>query len=220
MSGKILRLDDSAHRRVDAVLPWFVNGTLGGDELAGVERHLRECGRCRREVALLKEVQTVCAAAELVPDAMPGYRRLSERISGGRRIGALADRLRSFRLQWQRAPHWARWTIVGEFAAIVAVSLWVRPLDSNSGEVYETLGSPVMRSASVGTIAVVFRPEARESDLRRIVQAAGARLVDGPTETNAYVLRVPAGRRKEALAALRAAPAVVLAEPLTRPSDQ
>lgn len=220
MSGKILRLDDSAHRSADAVLPWYVNGTLGGDEVAGVERHLRECARCRREVALLKELQSFCAIDELVPDATPAYRGLSERIRGRRRIGPLANRMRGLLQPWRQAPGWARWAIVGQFAAIVGVFLWVAPSGGNPDGIYQTLGAPVARGARVGTIAVVFRPEVRESELRHVVQAAGARVVDGPTETNAYVLQVPPGHRDEALALLRAASAVVLAEPLTRQPDR
>jgi hypothetical protein len=50
--------------------------------------------------------------------------------------------------------------------------------------------------------------------LRRILRGAGARVVDGPTESNAYVLDVPAERRMLALQRLRAERAVVLVEPL------
>ena len=42
----------------------------------------------------------------------------------------------------------------------------------------------------------------------------GARLVDGPTATDAYLLNVPAERQAAALAGLRASPTVVLAESL------
>ena len=41
-------------------------------------------------------------------------------------------------------------------------------------------------------------------------------VADGPTETNAYVLKVAAERRVEAAQALRAEPAVVLVEQLDR----
>lgn len=216
MSGKILRFDDSTHRRVDAVLPWFVNGTLEDDELADVERHLRDCARCRREVGMLRELQGACAAAALTSDATPAYRRLSRRIGGRRGIDALVDPARRCFRQWRQAPVWARLAIGGQLAVIVAVFLWAAPPGSDSDGMYRTLGTPALRSTGVATIAVVFRPDTMESAMRRIVQATGGRVVDGPTESNAYVLQVPAGRGSEALAELRAAPDVVLAEPLTR----
>ena len=41
-SGRVLPLAPAAHRVADVLLPWLVNGTLEGDELAFVERHLAE----------------------------------------------------------------------------------------------------------------------------------------------------------------------------------
>ena len=61
---------------------------------------------------------------------------------------------------------------------------------------------------------VVFDPAISESDLRRILRNAGARVVDGPTEANAYVLDVPADRRLLTLQRLRSERGVVLVEPL------
>ena len=51
------------------------------------------------------------------------------------------------------------------------------------------------RSAPAGGIVVVFDPATPEADLRRILREAGARIVDGPTQANAYVLDVPAPQR-------------------------
>jgi hypothetical protein len=220
MSGQILKFDDSAHRAADAALPWFVNGTLGGDDLALVEQHLRECARCQREVDLLRQLQTVCASDAPAPDATPAFRRLYDRINGGRRPGALGDRLRGLLRRWQLAPGWARWAIAAEFAGMVALAVWVAPPGGGSAALYQTLGAPAAPTASVGTIAVVFLPEVKESELRRILHAAGARIVDGPTESDAYVLQVPARHREGILATLRADPAVALAQPLTGQSDR
>jgi hypothetical protein len=220
MNGQILKFDDSAHRAADAVLPWFVNGTLEGEELAAFERHLRECARCRGEVELQRQLHAACAIHEPAPDATPAYRRLSARIDGGWRIGALVDRLRAFVRPRQAVPRWARWAIAAEFAGIVALAVWVTTPAGDPAALYRTLGAPAARIVGVGAIAVVFAPEVEETELRSIVQAAGARVVDGPTESNAYVLQVPAGHREEALAALRAAPGVVLAQPLTAQFDR
>ena len=39
------------HEQAAALLPWLVNGTLGGEELEQVERHVRGCLGCRAELA-------------------------------------------------------------------------------------------------------------------------------------------------------------------------
>jgi anti-sigma factor RsiW len=220
MSGQILRFDDSAHRAVDEILPWFVNGTLDGGERAAVEQHVRECARCRREVDLLKQLQAVCAIDEPRPDATLSYRRLCERIDGRRPLSSLAERVRRLAGPWQRVPAWARWAIAAEFAGIVVLAAGIAMPIGESAGLYQTLGAPALRAAPGGTVAVVFAPDATESELRRIVQSAGARVVDGPTESNAYVLEVPAGHRDAVLADLRAEPAVVLAQPLTAQPDR
>ncbi len=49
------------HDELALKLPWFVNGTLGADEHAEVERHVEGCAECRDEMALLALVQTSLA---------------------------------------------------------------------------------------------------------------------------------------------------------------
>ena len=65
-----------------------------------------------------------------------------------------------------------------------------------------------------GNVIVVFRPDVRESEMRRLLKDNDARLVDGPTAANAYVLHIPDAERGAALARLHSDTAVVLAEPL------
>ena len=60
----------------------------------------------------------------------------------------------------------------------------------------------------------MFEPATTEREFRRILQRHGARVVDGPTVTDAYLLRVPDAERQRALEALRHDPAVRLAEAL------
>ena len=67
-----------------------------------------------------------------------------------------------------------------------------------------------------GSLIVVFDPATTEAELRRILREADARLVDGPTRANAYVLDVPAERRDVALRALRSERSVLLVERLTQ----
>jgi hypothetical protein len=66
---------------------------------------------------------------------------------------------------------------------------------------------------------VIFRPDATEADMRRILTAADARFVDGPTAAGAYVLKAPPRAKAQALALLRRQPQVVLAQPLDAGPD-
>ena len=60
----------------------------------------------------------------------------------------------------------------------------------------------------------MFDPAITEAELRRVVTGAGARIVDGPTATHAFVLEVPAAQSGEAVQRLRAERMVRFAEPL------
>lgn len=107
-------------------------------------------------------------------------------------------------------PTWLRWTMVAQWALIVGlVALLARPDEPPAA--YRVLGNGV---GSTGNLVVIFNPDTTERDLRRILQAHGARVVDGPTVTDAYLLNVPAEHRESTLQALRGDPAVKLAEAL------
>jgi cysteine synthase len=91
----------------------------------------------------------------------------------------------------------------------VLALLLVRPGDDNAS--YRALGAA---GQAQGNVVVAFKPDTPERELRRILQAAGARVVDGPTVTGAYVLAVPQSRQAATLGRLRAEPAVTLAQSL------
>ena len=71
-----------------------------------------------------------------------------------------------------------------------------------------------LRAAVAFQFGVTFRPDTPEAELRRIVRASGARIVGGPTVTDAWLVGAD-GRLDPVLARLRAEPAVTLAEPLS-----
>jgi hypothetical protein len=63
-------------------------------------------------------------------------------------------------------------------------------------------------------VAVIFRPQTTEADIHSILDASLARVADGPTATNAWLLSVPMQDRDAAVRRLRASPDVLTAEPL------
>ncbi len=210
MSGRVLSFDPPAHKVADVLLPWFVNGTLEEDELAFVQQHLSECVRCQREVEWLRELRAACADEDAAPGASSAFRNLRRQLDEPRTArgeGAWPRRL------WRRAPPWSKWAMAAELAVIVA--LWTALLPATDDPtLFRTLGARNAITPATGSLVVVFDPTTTESDLRRMLRKAGARVVDGPTQANAYVLKVAAERRAEAMQALRAEPAVVLVEQL------
>jgi anti-sigma factor RsiW len=95
-------------------------------------------------------------------------------------------------------------------ALIAAIAWTLRPVAPPVGE-YHALSAPPVATA---TAVVRFRPEATEAQIRLSLTTSGARLVDGPTVTDAYVVRLPRDRYEAALAILRRQNAVALVEAL------
>ena len=65
-----------------------------------------------------------------------------------------------------------------------------------------------------GKLFDLFKPDAPEAELRAMLMRNQARIVDGPTAADAYVLQVAADRRPAVLARLKSDRNVSLAEPL------
>lgn len=210
MSDRIIRLDAAAHKVVDVLLPWLVNGTLEGDELAFVQRHVDECPTCRHEVEWLRELHAACIAGEAMPGASVAFRNLRrdlEAPSGAR------DSIARLRRSRGRTRHWWQWAIAAEFGVIIVLGGLL--LTSTDGPVlYRTLGAGNARTPATGSLVVVFDPATSQAEVHRILRSAGARIVDGPTQANAYVLEVPVGDTDRGAQAIRAERATLLIEPL------
>ncbi len=111
---------------------------------------------------------------------------------------------------WQRLPAraWAAPALLS--AALVVIMLSTLRPAPMVGD-YHALAAP----AETGATAVVrFRPDTTEAQIRHGLKDSGARLVDGPTVTDAYVVRLPREHYAAALDKLRKEPGVALVEAL------
>ena len=209
MSDRVVRLDAAAHKVADVLLPWLVNGTLEGDELAFVRRHVDECPECRHEVEWLRELHAACIAAEAMPGASAAFRNLRHHLDGGEGRDPIARPRRSE----GRTRRWLPWALAAEFAVIVALGTLF--LTSSDGPVlYRTLSAGNAAVPVTGSLVVVFDPTTSVAEVQRILRSAGARIVDGPTQANAYVLEVPPEQMERAAHAIKAERAALLIEPL------
>ena len=210
MSGQVLPFDAATHKVVDVLLPWFVNGTLDGDERELVEQHLGQCKRCQQEVQWLQELQAACVAAA-APGASPAANQLHQRLTLLRPRQGAAGRSQA---RWPILQPWSRVIMVAQLAVIVLLGAVVAAMSADHGTPYRTLGAADSAGPATASLVVVFDPSTTELDLRRMVRAVGARIVDGPTQANAYLLDVPPEAREQALRTLKAERRVVLVEPL------
>ena len=214
MVGRVLSFGRSPHQNVQELLPWFVNGTLHGEEVVTVEEHLRACPGCRAELECLRVMQAEYLESEMAPEAQAALAKLGPRLNQAlpakrspRRSTAPAATLTA------PFPVWLKLAMAAQCALVLGLG-WVVLQPDRAGLPYHVLSAPGAPERAVGSLVVVFDPAAPQRDVARILRASGGRVVDGPTESNGYVVAVPDGGLSAALARLRAEPAVVLAESL------
>ncbi|MES2072425.1 MAG: hypothetical protein V4488_18850 [Pseudomonadota bacterium] len=217
MSARIVTLGTTIHKSVQELLPWFVTEALDREQMAMVQDHVRNCAQCQSDIAWQRKFQAVYLPSNAMPDVDSAFAQLSTRLDGPLKLpkpvqkyGMLSRFLRLFsaeRLQWMR------WGLAVQCAIIVGLAFQLfSPLAMTpAAPSYHVLGVP---SEGAGNVVVMFKPETREQDLRRILHAAGARMVDGPTVTDAYLLSVPDAQLSLVIQQLRREPAIALAESL------
>ena len=201
--ARILPLDSSEHRTAQELLPWFVNGTLAAAEAAPVAAHLAECSRCQADAAALAAVRAVPIDVDAGGSVERGWAGLRSRLDG-----------RPTETKRSRDRPWWKPSLQLALAAQAVVMLaLVGALIATTArnEPYRALGSaPVAIEANA---LAVFGADATEQQMREALRAAGARIVGGPTISDAYLLRM-ADLQPETLARLRAQPGVLRVESL------
>jgi anti-sigma factor RsiW len=193
----VIPMEHDEHVAVQALLPWFARGQLDDTETATVQRHLLHCVACRNELAAERPMQTLLSVAGALPDGddmEAGLARLHARMQ------PIAPK--------PKAARWMPWALGLQGAAVaLLLGLWLQARE----DVPDYQGLSAAESGTVAADALVmFKPGTSERAVRELLQAHGAGVVAGPTETGAWLLRVDA----RGLAALRASPIVRMAEPL------
>jgi hypothetical protein len=205
-----MAMPDDAHDEAEELLPWYATGQLEAADHARLEAHFASCARCQRKLGL--ERLLVDRVRAFAPDVESGWARLRNRIetrSARRsRIAVAAGEL------WQFVSRPVVAAVATAQVAFLALGAWlVQPL---SQPAFVALGSA--QTAASANIIVMFRPDAREAELRAAIEASGASLVGGPTDADAYLLHVPPGAREAALTRLGADRNVTLAQPIDGPT--
>jgi len=206
--ARILPFTTDPHRETRDLMPWLITGRLEPEEQARVEAHLAACEECSRELA--GERALASEVAELPIATGIGWAAMRDRLDTAARQAASIPAApppgrRRFTMRQIG-------TVLAAQAALLAATVTIALRVEAPMASYHALGSAP--AATGGNAIVMFRPDARESDISRLLKANDARLVDGPTAANAYVLHLPEAGRTQALDRLRGDAAVVLAEPL------
>jgi len=215
MSGDILHFTKSAHQRTLESLPWFLTQTLDPDERELVEWHLRGCPECRAELESQRRFREAYADSDIAVDPEQALAKLRPRLARTRSApqawrARWVDRILG---AWRSRPAWTTLALTAQLGIILALG-WALNRAEQAVPSYHTLASAGMPTRTQGDLIIVFDPGTQQRTVQAILRAAGARVVDGPLASGAYVLAVSPGSLAATLARLRAERGVALVEAL------
>jgi anti-sigma factor RsiW len=203
VKARILPLDSSEHRMAQELLPWFVNGTLAAAEAAPIAAHLARCSRCQADASALAAVRAVPIDVGSGGSVERGWAALRVRLEARPSETARGSARPWWKLSLQVA-------LAGQ-AVVMLVLAGALIATTARNEPYRALGSAP--TAIEANALAVFRADATEQQMRNALRVAGARIVGGPTISDAYLLRV-VDLQPDTLARLRAQPGVLRVESL------
>jgi hypothetical protein len=206
MNAHVIELDASIHQKVQKLLPWAVLDKLPADEQTMVAEHVAVCAHCREELEWQRELQAVQPAAGATPDMEGALARLTMRLDEFKPVAS--------------QTRWMRWGLAAQLFVIAGLGAALALQSMREPQVYRLLGVAPTGASFDAHMIVVFEPSTTEGQMRAALQASAARVADGPTEANAWLLRVPAASLPTALAAMRANSHVKMAEPLQTDSQK
>lgn len=206
--AEIIQLRKNPHDEAQELLPWFVNGSLAPDEARRVEAHRAGCDECRSDLSF--ERQLAAAVADFSFEAEGAWERMRQLVNNGPASASAGGR-------WLRKRISVAWAAAAPLAAAAALGLVVVNVGAKPPLEPQYRGLATTTGTQKPNLIVQFGPATRVGDMERLLELSDARLVDGPTVTGAYLLRVDAGKRALALEKLRDNRAVSLAEPIDAP---
>ncbi|MFZ6708218.1 zf-HC2 domain-containing protein [Undibacterium sp. TC9W] len=216
-TNQVHQSDESDHSQVQDLLPWYANNTLQADEQQLVRAHLQTCTACQDDLQWQQKLKAGEPAAITVPDVDKAFARLLPKLDVQVPAAKVNNTNNFMARLWTlftadgKAPaRWGMAVMAVQTAVIVGlVAFMALPRQDDSS--YRVLGNG---ERSSGNIVVVFKPETTVKDIQRIMSINDARIIDGPTVTNAYLLNVDDARLEQSIRELRSEAGIELVESL------
>lgn len=172
-------------KEISELLPFYVNGSLQGEDLEAVKKALSEDEALRDECAFLESLRSEVQnqKQESSPGQL-GLKRLQRDL-------AKEQTTRSRRLPQNDNIKDKVWRIAAVAACIMLLvqTAYVVPMWQNNKDLVAASGSNAAYIRGP-VLSVTFVPEAREENIRELLLAVDARIIDGPSSLGVYKLAV------------------------------
>jgi hypothetical protein len=211
------------HQQVFALLPWLINGTASPEQRLRATAHLAGCEDCRQEYQAQRLLRQALHEQPPRPavDAEAGLLRLLDRLDAPAEEQPLppSREARPARREVSRLTMALAVAVVVQSIGLGALGLGhLGSVKDGGGGDYRTLSQQQAAPATHARLQVIPDASMSMADWRRLLEAHGLRVVDGPNAAGAYALALSDGASAPSmdalLAHLRATPGVRLAEPV------
>jgi len=184
---KDVRSGHKEHESALELLPWYVNDTLKGRELAAVLKHLSHCQLCQVERERLYALENLVQDEDTpFDDISLSLRRTLRRIETSEKN---RESVQGFEFRHRNQKR--TWLGAGLAAALfIAVGLVTQfDIEPLEGE-YQTLSSGVLTDGADRQMELGFAQPIPATALRQALIETGSNIVSGPDDGGRYIVEV------------------------------
>ncbi|GAA2882558.1 anti-sigma factor RsiW [Aminobacter niigataensis] len=183
----------SRRDEIETLLPFYLNGTLEGAELATVEDWLASdpAAPAALEAAEAEFSGTMASNEAIRPpaDALSRFSRLLDAEAGPVREPQAQSLLARAWERFMGVPVGVAWAAAAALLAFIVVQGVVAP--SGTGSDIQVAGTGAEQS-KLPFALVTFKPDARMADIAALLGDNGAAIIDGPTASGVFRIAIPA----------------------------
>jgi len=166
---------ENSNRDLDELLPFYVAGTLDSDETARVEAYLAASETARKEVEVLRSIQSTVKNQSFPQSPGEfGFKRLEKMIADEPKIQASNDNVESW---------WRPVGIAASFAAAFFAFIAVQDFTPQQGG-FVTASGPINVTGPL--VQVIFQPDVTEAEIRSFFLEKNLVIVNGPSAIGLY----------------------------------
>ncbi len=184
--GSMSRRDE-----LETLLPFYINGTLEGDDLAAVEQWLATdptgIAALEEAEAEFSGVSAVNEALRPPSDALSRFSTALEAESGGERARGPSMIVQLWR-RFMAIPAAVAWGAAAAAIALVLVQAVLEP--GRPGGDFEVAGTD--EAAKMPFVLITFAPDANMADIAAFLAENGATVLAGPSAGGVFKVAIPA----------------------------
>lgn len=207
-----------AHSRDDlnALLPFYANGTLEGDDLAAIEAALETDADLRADLATLREIRQTMQAEEVTSPGDLGLARLMREVEADAPFDQAPTAANDNMVPVTRLRLWQ-----AAAAVVLAVGLGMNMLpgldrspDTAGGMASDQAPAAAEQGFALASgespdFIVAFDPAATEAEIRALLLEAGVEITEGPSALGLYGVSLLDSTSEQAARPILAASGIV-----------